>query len=125
MATLTTTDNVQYYFDPGAVFAISDRDPSTGRVVTCIHGISGRAYLPIAESVQAFIARVKIAAADFASVSGPNGTVYLLRLSSVVSICPTTVGAPPGTHAVVFAGSQNFSVVETPQTAAAALKISA
>ena len=122
MAALTTTDNVQYYFNPGSVFAISDRDPSTGNAVTCVHGISGRAYLPIVESAQAFMARLDIAA-KFGLVTGPNGIHYWLALAFVVSVCPATAGAPPGAHAVIFAGSQNFDVVETPQAAAAALAL--
>src|ERR1700683_685622 len=61
MGTLTTVDNVQYYFDPDSIAAISDYDPAGGGAVTCVYGISA-SYLMIAETPQAFMSDVGIAA---------------------------------------------------------------
>lgn len=122
MASLTTVDQVQYYFSPNSIVAISDHNPSTRSAVTCVYGLSMRAFLPIQESVQEFLSRLNIAA-NFVQLTGPSEVLYWINTSSAVSVCPPAMGAPVGTNAVVWAGSTNFFVTEAPAKAASLLKL--
>jgi hypothetical protein len=123
MATLTTTRNIQYFFNPSSIVAISDHDPSTGAAVTCIYGISVSGYLPIQESPQAFMTRLNITA-DFGQLTAAGTGLYWFNLSSAVSVCPPAIGSSPGANSVVLAGTTTYAVQESPQDAAAILKLS-
>jgi hypothetical protein len=123
MATLTTVDNVQYYFDPDNIAAISDHDPAGGGAVTCVYGIS-TTYLMIAETPQAFMIAVGVAD-KLAKLTRPDGTAIWVDGSSVVSIRSRVASDGPNVNALIsFASMPTQGVKEAAATVAALLKIS-
>ena len=96
MAMLTTVDQLQYYFDPKGIVALSDHDPSTGKAVTCVYGIS-TAYLHIGESVQQLMTRLQIAA-NFGQVTRADGSPMWINNSAVTSIRSRVSTDPAGVN---------------------------
>lgn len=123
MAMLTTVDQVQYYFDPKGIVALSDHDPSTGKAVTCVYGIS-TAYLHIGESVQQFMTRLKIAA-NFGQVTRADGSPLWINTSTVTSIRSRVSTDPAGVNSVLVAGPITQSIREMPAAAASILQVPA
>ncbi len=120
MATLTTTAGATITFNPDSIDAIGDHDDTTGAAVTCVYGILP-AMLMIAETVPAFMQRLKIKA-KFARLTRPNGWPVWLRGSSVTAIRPPASGEyPPEVKSVISAGSLTQAVKEAPAAATAAL----
>jgi len=124
MATLTTADGIQYYFDPNGIVAISDRDPSTATAVTCVYGLSASGYLRIGEGAQQFMTRLNIAA-KFAQLTRADGASIWVNGSAVTSIRSRVATDQSGVNAVIFAGSTPYMIKELPAAVAAALHISA
>ena len=118
MATLTTVEQVQYYFDPAGVVALSDHDPSTGQAVTCVYGISTQ-YLHIAESVQQFMAGLN--GVVFGRVTRADGSSMWINTSSVTSIRSRVASDPAGVNAVLVAGPITQSIRDMPDAAAKTL----
>jgi hypothetical protein len=125
MASLTTVDGYQYYFDPNGVVAISDHDPSTGQLLTCVYGISASGYLRIGGTLQNFLASLGTAAAKFGQVTRADGAALWVNGAAVTSVrsCASTDGV--GANAVIFAAGTNYAVQETAAAAAHALTIPA
>lgn len=123
MATLTTVEGVLYYFDPKGIVALSDHDPSTGRAVTCVYGISVQ-YLHVAETVQQFMARLNIAN-DFGQVKRADGAPMWINTSAVISIRARVATDPAGVNGVIVAGPITQSIQDAPDAAAATLKVPA
>ena len=120
MATLTTIDGIQITFTVKAISAISDHDVSTGEIVTCVYGIT-RGYLRIAETVPAFMARLKIGS-QFAKFTRPNNSPVWINASAVASIrAPMADEYIPGVSTVIFADSLTQGVEEPPKEVAKAL----
>ena len=99
MATLTTLDQVQYTFDPNGIVAVSDRDPSTGKSVTCVYGLNTN-YLNVGETVQDFLARLGIAA-KFRQLTRVDGASIWINTSSVLSVRSRTWSDAPAANSVV------------------------
>lgn len=122
MATLTTVANVQYYFDPDNIAAISEFDPAGGGAVTCVYGIS-TSYLMIAETPQAFMSGIGIAQ-KLVSLTRPDDTAIWINASSVVSIRSRVASDGPGVNALIsFASMPTQGVKEAADTVAALLKL--
>ena len=124
MATLTNLDGVEITFNPSAVVAISDHDDTTGDAHTWVFGISGGRTL-IAESVDAFMQRLKIAN-DFAKLTRPDGWPVWIRgsaVSTVLAAEPSDAGLPTvkPIKSIVKVGSLRQAVAEIPADAIAAL----
>ena len=120
MATLTTTDGRQITFSPGNVEAIADHDAMTGATVTCIFGIT-KEMLRIAESVQAFMTRVKITA-KLAQLTRPNGSPVWISGSAVSSLrVPLPGEYVAGVNTVIFTEVLVQGVREAPAAATSAL----
>lgn len=123
MASLPTLDNVQYFFDPSNVAAISDHDPSTGAATTCVYGLSASGYVTIGETVQQFMTRLDISE-KFAKLTRPDGTPIWINGSSMSSIRPRVASDKSGANAVLsFSSMPPQWVSETAVVAAAALKL--
>jgi hypothetical protein len=120
MATLTTLDGHQITFSPGSVGAIADHDGSTGAAVTCIYGVT-KGTLHIAETVQQFMARVKITT-KLAQLTRPNGSPVWINGSAVSSLRPPLPNEyVSGVNTVVFTDAIIQGVKETPQATTTAL----
>jgi hypothetical protein len=119
---LMTVDRVQYYFSEASIVAVSDHDPSTGKAVTCVYGLSESGYLAIQDPAPQFVSGL---GANFGKLAAANGGSYWIATALATSVCaPVAPGAPPGATSVVFAGSVNFFVQESLSQAAAILKLS-
>lgn len=121
MATLATVDQVQYYFDPKGIVALSDHDPSTGQAVTCVYGISAQ-YLKTAEGVQQLMARLKIAN-NFGQLTRTDGSPIWISCSAVTSIRSRVASDPAAVNAVVVAGPITQSIRDAPDIAATKLQV--
>jgi hypothetical protein len=119
MGTLTTVDDVQYYFDPSNIAAISDYDPAGGGAVTCVYGIS-TGYLMVAETPQAFMAAVGIAG-KLVQLTRPDDTAVWINGSSIVSIRSRVASDGPGVNALIFFASMPTQGVKEAAPAVAAL----
>lgn len=120
MASLTTVDKVQYYFDPSNIAAISNHDPSSGAAMTCVYGISA-GYLKIEETAQAFMTRLNIGP-KFAVLTRTDGAAIWVNRSSVTSIRTRVATDGAGANALLLLSSLPLqSVKETAAAAAAAL----
>jgi hypothetical protein len=90
MANLTTLGGLQISFDPDSLAAIADHDSNTGKASTTIYGVT-KAEIHIAESVEAFLARIGLAA-KFAKLTRPNGTPVWINGGAVSSLRPPLPG---------------------------------
>jgi hypothetical protein len=121
MATLTTVEGAQYYFDPKGIVAISDHDPSTGRAVTCVYGIS-TAYLHVAAPAQQFITGLTNAG-EYKQLTRADGSPIWINTSAVTSIRSHVTTDPAGVNAVIVAGPITQSIKESADAAAAILQV--
>ena len=121
MATLTTVEGVQYYFDPKGIVAISDHDPSIGQAVTCVYGISTQ-YLHVSDSVPVFMAGLSNAK-DFQQVTRADGNPMWINTPAVTSIRSRVATDPPGVNAVLVAESITQSIQETAAAEANTLNV--
>jgi hypothetical protein len=120
MASLTTIGGAQVTFSPGSVAAIADHNGSTGAAVTCIYGVTN-SVLEIDETVQAFMARVKITK-RLAQLTRPNGSPVWISGAAVSSLrAPLPGEYVAGVNTVVFTGSLIQGVKESPADTTAAL----
>jgi hypothetical protein len=120
MPTLTTLGGTVITFNPSAIDAIADHNDSTGEAATCIYGI-GASVLMTAESVQAFMQRLNIAA-SFTQLTRPDGRPVWLKGSSVSMLRGALAGEyAAAVQTVILAGSLTQGVREDPAQATAAL----
>ncbi len=120
MATLTTLGGAVITFNPSAVSAISDRNDTTGQAATCVYGVAA-APLMIAETVQDFMQRLKIAQA-FAQLTRPDGRPVWINGSAVSMLRSPHAGEyAPAVSSVITVGSLTQGVTEQPAQAIAAL----
>jgi hypothetical protein len=113
MATLETVDGIQITFNPDSVVAVADHDAVTGAIVTCVYGVT-KAELRIAEPVDAFLARLGIAA-KFAKLTRPNGSPIWINGNSVSSLrAPLPGEYVDGVATVITTGSLTQGVKESP-----------
>jgi len=122
MAELITVDGIQYYFDPGQIAAISDRDPSTGNATTCVFGLSPSGYLRVAESVQELMSRVKLAS-KFGKLTRADGASIWVNASLVNSIRSRAASDRKDVNSVVFSPSGPFFLKDIPANVSKALRI--
>jgi hypothetical protein len=90
MAELTTKEGLAYFFDPGALIAVADRDVDTGESVTTVYGLSNRP-LRVVESVQTFLSRIAVAN-SFASLTRLDNTPIWVNCPAVQVIRPALPG---------------------------------
>jgi hypothetical protein len=122
MADLITADGIQYYFDPGQIAAISDHDPSTGDVTTCVFGLSPRGYLRVEESVREFMSRVKLAD-KFGQLTLADGASIWVNASLVSSIRSRAASDENDVNSVVFVPSGPFFLKDIPSNVSKVLRI--
>lgn len=121
MANLTTIDGLQISFDPSALMAVADHDADTGDAVTTVYVLTaGR--VRIAESVSAFLHRIKVEA-NFGKLTRPNGTLVWINCKAVSAVRPPLEDEyGPSAHAVVSVGTLTQAVRETPAEVARIVK---
>ena len=111
MAELTTKDGLQFFFDPGALIAVADRDAETGEPSTTVYGLSARP-LRLTESVAAFLSRIAVAN-SFASITRLDNSPIWIRCAAVQVIRPTLPGEyHPDANTFVSLGSLTMAVKE-------------
>lgn len=113
MADLTTTDGLQFHFDPGAVTAVADHDADTLQAVTTVYGLID-APLRVAESARGFLTRIGVAA-SFAKLTRVNGTFIWVNCAAVTVVRASDPDEyPPSARALVSVGGLTQAVRETP-----------
>jgi hypothetical protein len=113
MASLNTIDGLHISFDPSAVTAVADHDADTGDAVTTVYGLAG-GRARIAESVHAFLRRIKVEA-NFGKLTRPNGTLVWINCKAVSAVRPPLQDEyGPDVRAVVSVGALTQAVKETP-----------
>jgi len=112
MAELTTKEGLRYFFDPGALIAVADRDPDTGETNTTVYGLGARP-LKLTESVQAFLSRVAVVN-SFASLTRLDDSPIWVNCAAVRVIRPTLPGEyHPEANTCISIGSMTMAVKET------------
>ncbi len=113
MADLTTTDGLEFHFDPSAVTAVADHDADTLQAVTTVYGLSdGR--LRIAESPEGFLKRIGITQ-SFAKLTRPNGMFIWINCTAVAVLRPPPRDQyPASAHTLVTVGALTQAVQESP-----------
>jgi hypothetical protein len=111
MAELTTREGLQFFFDPGALIAVADRDAETGESNTTVYGLSDRP-LRLTESVQAFLSRIAVVN-SFASITRLDNSRIWVSCAAVQVIRPTLPGEyHPDANTYVSLGSLTMAVKE-------------
>ena len=100
MATLFTVDRIQYFFDPAGIVAVSDRDPATGKSVTCVYGLNMN-YLNIDEKAGEFLARLAIAE-KFGQLTRTDDSFVWINKSSILSLRARIWSDAPAANSVVI-----------------------
>jgi hypothetical protein len=90
VAELTTKEGLAFFFDPGALLAVADRDVDTGEATTTVYGLSDRP-LRLVESVQAFLSRIAVVS-SFASLTRLDNTPIWVNCRAVRVIRPALPG---------------------------------
>lgn len=117
MASLTTTDGIQYNFDPNNIFAVADHDATTGEAVTCVYGITAT-VLKVGEAAEAFLARV--GAEKFVKLTRASGSPVWIAGAAVSNVSAPLPGVYlPAVKALVCARSLIQGVTEAPAAAVA------
>jgi hypothetical protein len=120
VAELTTVDGHQILFDPSGIAAVADRDPATGSVVTCVHGITA-GIVRIRETVVGFLDRLAIAG-KFAKLTRPDHSPVWINAPSVRLLhAPLPGEYPADAKSVVSVDSFTQAVTEDVATARAAI----
>jgi hypothetical protein len=115
MATLTTVDGVEVFFNAEGVAAVA---PDGGGAA--VYGVT-QAALRLGESPQGFLNRVGIAP-KFAQLTRPDGSPVWISGAAVSAMRPPLPNEyPSDAHAVVFTGPLTQAVRETPAAARTAL----
>jgi hypothetical protein len=111
MAELTTKEGLQYFFDPGALIAVADRDVDTGESNTTVYGLGARP-LRLTESVQAFLSRIA-AIGSFASLTRLDNSPIWVNCAAVEAIRPALPGEyHPDASTCISIGSVTMAVKE-------------
>lgn len=103
MASLTTTGNLQYNFDPSVIYAVSDHNPNSGASVTSVYGIMAQP-LPISETASAFLNRLQISN-KFTRLTGTNGEALWFRGDAAAAVREPIKGDPAGAIAIIYNSS--------------------
>jgi hypothetical protein len=90
MAELTTKEGLAFFFNPGALLAVADRDVDTGESNTTVYGLSNQP-LRLVESVQAFLSRIAVVN-SFASLTRLDNTPIWVNCPAVQVIRPALPG---------------------------------
>ena len=120
MAELTTVDGHHIVFDPSGISAVADRDPTTGSVVTCVHGITAD-MVKVRETVVGFLGRLTIAG-KFAKLTRPDHSPVWINAAAVRLLrAPLPGQYPADVKSVVSVDSFTQAVAEDVATARAAI----
>lgn len=111
MTTLSTTDGLMFLFSPAAVTLVADRDLNSGEAGTTVYGLQS-GQLRIAESVDAFLSRIGLAAA-FATLTRPDGSRVRVNAKLVRVVRQPVEGEyGPAVRSVLFIGESKQGVIE-------------
>lgn len=114
MASLTTTDQIEYFFDPGAVAAIRAVDAASAELIGLV-----KAPLRIGQSAEALLQSLG-QAGKFAKLTDPAGDALWLAGGGIAYLRAVidADGYPDAVKTVICAGGASFGVQEAVNAAA-------